>query len=122
VIKIDDEEIVSLWEENKDKLVARIRKLIPTTDAAEDLLQDVFVKVYPKAEQLDSSYAVKYMMRTATNTARDYLRRHCYGKMEYKDSTYFCQDTPYDFYLGKERQDFYVREVLPAVKSLPTKL
>lgn len=120
MIKIDDEEIGSLWEANKEKLEARIKKLTGRADLAEDLLQDVFLKVYPVAEQLDSSYAAKYLMRTATNTARDYRRRQRYWTMEYKDSAYL--ETPYDLYLRKERQDYYIHKVTPAVRSLPDKL
>ncbi len=120
MIKINDDEIVSLWKENKDKLEARIRKLTGRADLAEDLLQDVFVKVYPKAEQLDSSYTVKYLMRTASNVARDYLRQQYRWKTEYGVPEY-SHETPYDTYLRKERENLYVHEVLPVLKSLPAK-
>ena len=75
MVRIDEGEITSLWQEHKEKLRARITTLIGNTDSVEDLLQDLFLKVYPKAAKLDAQGAPKYFMRAASNVARDYLRR-----------------------------------------------
>jgi RNA polymerase sigma factor (sigma-70 family) len=120
VVRIHDQEITSLWQEHKEKLRARITTLVGNNDSVEDLLQGLFLKVYPKAAKLNAHDAPKYFMRAASNVARDYLRRQSRWKWVPAD---WCrqEETPYDHYLLRERQDHYDRRVLPAVRSLPAR-
>ncbi len=66
---MDLDEILAVWEEKKDQLGKRIRKMTGRSEIVEDLLQDIFVKFYQKAGKLESSYAGRYLMRSATNIA-----------------------------------------------------
>lgn len=47
------------------------------TDAAEDIVQDVFMKVWRRKEKLDLSKSVKsYLFRSSVNTALNYLEKN----------------------------------------------
>ena len=117
MIPIDEEEFLELWHQHKDRLLARIRKLAHSAPA-EDLLQDAFVKVYPKAEKLDADYAPRYLMRTASNLARDYLRRQ--KNLDDPVEQLSVQETPFDQHASSEFRELYDREVESAVRSLPS--
>ncbi len=105
-----------VWEQKKDQLARRISRLIGRSNKVEDLLHDVFVKFLPKAPRLERHYADRYLMRSATNIAIDYLRRQ---RRTYEFSEWWSdRRTPYHVYEEEERQEFYVSEVVPAIESL----
>ncbi len=105
-----------MWEEKKKQLGNRIRKLTGRSEIVEDLLQEIFVKFYPKAERLERGYAGRYLMRSATNIAIDYLRRQ---RQTCEFSEWWAERrTPYHVYEEAEREQFYVSEVVPALESL----
>jgi RNA polymerase sigma factor (sigma-70 family) len=113
---MNPDEMISIWEENKGLLEGRIRRLIGSNAPVEDLLQDVFVRTYAKANKLQPSYAAKYLMRTATNTSIGYLK----GKRPAGDLPYglACAETPATLHDQKELHDFYRNKVLPALETL----
>ena len=116
MFRIDLDEILAVWEEKKGQLGKRIRKLTGRSEIVEDLLQDIFVKFYTKAEKLERSYAGRYLMRSATNIAIDYLRRQ---RRTYESSEWWPdRRTPYHVYEEAEREQFYVSEVVPAIETL----
>jgi DNA-directed RNA polymerase specialized sigma24 family protein len=81
----------------------------------EDLLQEVFVRVYPKAGALEPRYAAHYLMRAAGNRARDYRRRPWrWGKLPELAST----ATPYDACAERELRGLFARDVAPALEDL----
>ncbi|MBI4454746.1 MAG: RNA polymerase sigma factor [Acidobacteria bacterium] len=99
--------------------MARIRTLVRRADVAEDLLQDVFVRVYPHREYLDASFAAKYLMRTASNVAKTYRDRLRHEPIATSDLPEISSsETPYGTLLAKERMEFYRGRVVPALDSL----
>jgi len=117
---MDPSEFLEIWLDKRDELRRRILSIIRNPDDTEDLLQEVFLKTYPQAHRLDNG-AIKYLMRTASNLARDYIRNKKIWKMEMPATDHLCEDTPHDFYCKKEQHEFYRSRVLPALCSLPPK-
>ena len=106
-----------MWDEEKPRLKARLFNVAGPEAPLEDLLQDVFVRVYAKADRLRPDFAQNYLMRTASNTARDYLRRH--SSLPVFEPLLANRETPYELRTRGELQDFYERELRPAVAALP---
>ncbi len=58
-------------------LCKAVYNIVFDRDAAEDIVQDVFVKVWHKRDRLDLSQSVKaYLYRSAFNTALNYLEKN----------------------------------------------
>ena len=118
MVRIDDEEILKVWDTYSDQLRGRLRTLAGHSAPVEDLMQDLFVKVYPKASRLQVDFALRYLMTAASNLARDYLRRIRRKKVpamqELKPDP-----TPFDSYRINEKTDLYTRRVRPLIEHLP---
>ena len=77
LIKFNDKRVFChLFNNYGWALLSCIRELINDDHIAEDILQDVFVKIWTKIEYYDSEKACLYtwMRRIAENTSIDYLR------------------------------------------------
>jgi len=71
-----EEVITSIWYEFSDKLLKYIKRKVNNTHDAEDILQEVFIKLYKnveKLEKLDNLNA--WLYRITSNTIIDFFRR-----------------------------------------------
>ncbi|MDA2933456.1 RNA polymerase sigma factor [Acidobacteria bacterium AH-259-D05] len=96
----------------------RIVKLTQDRETAEDLIQDLFVKVYRNRSKLSGDSVTNYLMRSASNIARDYLRKLKYEKLIVEDS-FQSRDNPEDLVILNERLEFYESQVKPKLEALP---
>ena len=65
----------ALFERHAPKVRGRLKNILRNEAAAEDTLQDVFLRVWTRAEQYDGRGSVTgWLMRTATNLALNHLR------------------------------------------------
>ena len=63
--------------EHMRRIYLLIYRRVGNVDDAQDLTQEVFIKVLQRQEQLrDKEKAAQWLSRIATNTAIDFLRRH----------------------------------------------
>jgi RNA polymerase sigma-70 factor (ECF subfamily) len=66
------------------RIFLQIYRIVGNVDDAQDLTQEVFIKVLQRHEQVkDSDKAAHWLSRIATNTAIDFLRRH--GRVSFSD-------------------------------------
>ena len=65
-----------IWKEHHDQLLNFIRKRVKDPDAAEDILQDVFLKILSKIETLKNSDKLKsWLFQITRNVIADYYRQ-----------------------------------------------
>lgn len=63
--------------ENLRRIFVQIYRIVGNVDDAQDLTQEAFIKALQREDQLrDPKKAAHWLSRIATNTARDFLRRH----------------------------------------------
>ena len=113
-----EESIIQVWLENDLKLRRRIAKLTGDWQVVEDLMQDLFVKVYRNRSKLSGDLLVNYMMSSASNIARDCLRKLKREKLIVEDS-FQNYDNPEDLVILNERLEFYESQVEPKLGALP---
>ncbi len=66
----------SAFEQNKNRLLGLVMGIVQQQEDAEEIVQDVFVKLYhSKEELLDSALLNTWLYRVAINCSLDYLRR-----------------------------------------------
>ncbi|WP_186429675.1 RNA polymerase sigma factor SigZ [Clostridium sp. BSD9I1] len=71
-----EENIKSIWNDFRAELLYFIKTKVKDEYAAEDILQEVFIKVYKSIEQLEDPTKLKSWLYTTTNnTIIDYYRR-----------------------------------------------
>jgi RNA polymerase sigma-70 factor (ECF subfamily) len=64
-------------QENLRRIFLQIYRMVGNSSDAQDLTQEVFIKVLQRADQIkDGAKAAHWLSRIATNTAIDFLRRH----------------------------------------------
>ena len=69
-------DFTQIWQEHHDKLLAFIRKQVKQKEVAEDLLQDVFLKIRDKIGQLkDQEKLQSWMFQLTRNVIIDYFRK-----------------------------------------------
>ena len=72
----DTQALGELYSRNKVQIFANIRRLVKSEDIAEELLQDVFVKVWDKRDLLDPEKSFRsYLFRIAENLVYDFFRK-----------------------------------------------
>lgn len=64
-----------LFRSERDRLVRRVFHVVRCRVDAEDLVQDVFLNVLRRGDQLELLSPRNYLTRAATNAALDHLRR-----------------------------------------------
>jgi RNA polymerase sigma factor (sigma-70 family) len=118
VIRIDDDELLRIWNDYSSRLRSRMGALAGYSAPLDDLLQDLFVKIYRNAEKLERGHAPRYMMRAASNLARDYLRK-IQRQSTPEPGLSVVYDTPDETLQTRERQAFYSENVVPLIERLP---
>ncbi|MDX1984474.1 MAG: RNA polymerase sigma factor [Bryobacteraceae bacterium] len=74
--ELDSERQNQFIAEHLKRVYLLIYRIVQNTEDAQDLTQEVFIKVLQRREQLrDRDKAAHWMSRIATNTAIDFLRR-----------------------------------------------
>jgi RNA polymerase sigma-70 factor (ECF subfamily) len=70
--------------ENMRRIFLQIYRIVGSTDDAQDLTQEVFIKALQRTDQLkEADKAAHWLSRIATNTAIDFLRRQ--GRISFSD-------------------------------------
>lgn len=65
-----------IWQDFSERLRGYIARRVTNTDDAEDVLQDVFLKIHSRIDQLDDrSRLAPWVYRIAQNTIVDFYRR-----------------------------------------------
>lgn len=68
--------INNIWKDHHDQLLRFIRKRVDKPDAAEDILQDVFLKILSKIDTLKNSDKLQsWMYQITRNVIADYYRQ-----------------------------------------------
>jgi RNA polymerase sigma-70 factor (ECF subfamily) len=71
-------------QDNLRRIFLQIYRMVGNTNDAQDLTQEVFIKVLQRADQIkDAGKAAHWLSRIATNTAIDFLRRN--GRVSFSD-------------------------------------
>lgn len=96
----------------------RIAKLTGDWRVVEDLMQDLFVKIYRNKSKLSGDKAANYLMMSASNIARDYLRKLDREK-SLAENLVPDYGTPETLSIMNERLEFYENHVRPYLKTLP---
>jgi RNA polymerase sigma-70 factor (ECF subfamily) len=107
-------EIDTVWKQHRTELQGFISSRIPDPSVTEDLLQDVFLKIHLKKDQLrDSARLQSWLYRITRNVITDFYRKNR-SKTELK--------SVYESWVEEEERDV-VKElagcVVPFVKVLP---
>jgi RNA polymerase sigma-70 factor (ECF subfamily) len=70
------EDLNSIWHKFRTELQNYIKSKVSDEYAAEDILQEVFIKIYKNIEQIDNLYSLKaWLYRITNNTIIDFYRR-----------------------------------------------
>lgn len=65
-----------VYDQYSSPLLAKILRMVKDTDAAEELLQDVFLKVWNNREKIDTAQSFKsWIYAIAVNAVYDYYRK-----------------------------------------------
>jgi RNA polymerase sigma-70 factor, ECF subfamily len=97
-----------VWEEFNTGLKHFILKRVPDEPSAEDILQDVFLKIHTHIGSLRESDKLQgWIYQIARNAITDYYRAHK-----------FTQDLPEVPYVPEDPFDDVVSDLLPYVKKL----
>ena len=108
----------TIWEEFSNGLKHFILKRIPDESSAEDVLQDVFLKIHARIDRLrDVEKLPAWVYQVARNAIYDYYRQH-------RISQYSTDELPEEPYLPEDPFDDLVTELAPCIRamvqSLPT--
>ncbi|WP_428661731.1 RNA polymerase sigma factor [Runella sp.] len=105
-----------LYDHYSKALYGVIFKLVKKEEVAQDLLQDVFVKIWKNAGQYDTSKGrfFTWMLNIARNTGRDYLRTQQHEMVELSTVDYL-MDAPDNVFRGFDCHD--VKELICRLKE-----
>ncbi|HEO65402.1 MAG TPA: RNA polymerase sigma factor SigZ [Spirochaetes bacterium] len=107
------EAIESIWEQYHHKLHLFIQKRVSDSFAADDILQEVFLKVLTKIDSLkDSDKLQGWVYQIARNAIIDYYRSH--APLEPPDNLIAIESSPSD----KARQEI-ISCLEPMIRCLP---
>lgn len=99
-------ELQEIYELHSEQVYRYIFFLLREKELAEDLTQDVFIKVYRNLEQFnDHSSLTTWIMKIARNLTYDYLRRKkiiSFFHLENDSSLPSMTDTPEELFVAKE--------------------
>ncbi len=116
----DERALEAVFRMHYPAMCAVVRRIVFAPDVAEELVQDVFFKLWSKREQLAEIDALKtYLYRAARNTALNHLRRqkleHAFEEQELAKGEPITQDNQADSAATSEVE----RAVRVAIGRLP---
>lgn len=129
----DNAFLIRLKEENEEKFMEHIFRSFYTplcktvynitrdTEATEDIVQDVFMKIWRRKEQLDLKQSLKsYLFRSSVNTALNYLEKNRRNSSMEEGSE---DDLRYSSNSTEDQLRFHEvsQQIDEAVKTLPPK-
>ena len=71
-----EKEFENLYLGNQPRLVAYASRFVETREAALDIVQDAFIKVWDKYRLLDEEQARKLLFKIVRNSCLDYIKRN----------------------------------------------
>jgi len=70
-------QLEEIWRRYHSKLLSFIRSRVPEKAVSEDILQDIFIKIYSKIDSIkDETKIESWLFQIARNTIIDYYRSH----------------------------------------------
>jgi RNA polymerase sigma-70 factor (sigma-E family) len=116
-VPLPDDLVVRLFRDEAARLVRMARWFVDDQTAAEDLVQEAFIKLAANEHRIkDAERAAAYLRSIVMNLARDYNRR---GLVSLRHRPPAILDEPSAEQQATERED--VREVVLALRSLPVR-
>ncbi len=117
----DQQAFAVLYHRFSQRIYTNLRKLLKNDILAEEFLQDVFVKVWEKREQLNYEISFRaYLYRISENLVRDFFRKAARDQQMIskliKAATELSADL-HDDYILKEEKSLFSK----AIESLPPK-
>ncbi len=100
-----------LYDLYKSRLMGVCRRYASSREEAQDVLQESFIKIFTKINQLDSSEAMEsWMIRITINTAVDYYhknKRYTFSAIETADS----QNNDHELILSNIGDEFLIKTI-----------
>ncbi len=110
-----------LYDNYSDALYGVVLKVVRTEETAQDLLQEIFVKIWKNIAQYDASKGrlFTWMLNIARNTSIDYLRVNRLEIQDIDSSVYAVEQNQsiYDELSGKELREI-VSQLKPEQQTL----
>lgn len=113
-IRMDIATINSVWPKVNDQLLSFVNKRVKDSDAAKDIVQDVYLKVHEGSDKLrDSDKVVQWIYQITRNTIIDYFRK---GKrLKSADEMQFAYEA------SNEENELLSGCLAPLINTLPEK-
>lgn len=124
IIRLNAGEMIAfewLYNTYKHQLAGNLLKLVKASDVAEDILHDVFVKVWENRSKIDPERCFEgYLYRIAANMVSDFYRKISKDR-NYQDYLINIQETVYQ-HIDELLENKYRRELIDkALTELPPK-
>jgi RNA polymerase sigma factor (sigma-70 family) len=104
-----------LYDRYKTRLMGVCRRYAASREEAQDILQEVFIKIFTKISQLDSSERLEgWMIRIAVNTSVNYYHRSRRNMFDDIDGV-SVESGDYEIMLSKISDEFLIQ----LINSLP---
>jgi RNA polymerase sigma-70 factor (ECF subfamily) len=124
IIRLNAGEMIAfewLYNTYKHQLAGNLLKLVKSSDVAEDILHDVFVKVWENRTKIDPERSFEgYLYRIAANMVADFYRKISKDR-NYQEYLIAIQETVYQ-HIDELLENKYRRELIDkALTELPPK-
>ena len=110
---MDKEELLKLYDQYSEHVFRLACSFLGSPVDAEDIVQDVFLKIYEKHCQIHKGKEKTFLLKVTANCCRDYLRQKC------KRCTVAFDDVENELYY--ESLSSEESELLQAILNLPRK-
>ena len=120
----DEQAFIQIYNQYRSKIYTYAHSLVKSTDTAEEIVQQVFIKIWQKKEQINPDLSFNaYLKKITLNHVLNYLKKASREKtLQEQIFNYAEEDTANadDYLLEKELRKIYMAaiEQLPAQKKL----
>lgn len=117
-IQGEQDAFAELLSRYKNLVFSVVLRMVNDTEEANDLAQEVFIKVYKNLDKYQPEYKFStWIIRIATNHVIDFRRKKKQDTISIDDMVYEPPDhnTPESVYIGKERK----KGIVSALNTLP---